>query len=239
MRVFIYCQLMLIALLSPAVNAQSEMARSDSRITDTQASESETSNLDKAAKWGLNETEWARFLELMQGPLGLHSPNLDPLSALGIEARNEADRTRYAELQVQMETARITKLLAYQNAYDQAYKRLYPDVVPIHLIGTQPSVSPVETATRPAVFVTGDCNACDALIKRMQKQNQSFDIYLIDSRGNDDRIRAWARKSGVDPEKVRNRQVTLNHDAGRWQKLGGKGEFPAVLKQQNGKWVRQ
>ena len=49
----------------------------------------------------------------MEGPLGIHSPNLDPLSALGIEARSDEERRRYAELQVQIEARRVEKLLAY------------------------------------------------------------------------------------------------------------------------------
>ena len=42
-----------------------------------------------AGDWGLQPQEWARYRELMDGPLGIYSPNLDPLSALGIEARTD------------------------------------------------------------------------------------------------------------------------------------------------------
>ena len=62
----------------------------------------------------------------MDGPLGIYSPNLDPLSALGIEARTDEERRRYAELQVQVEARRVEKLLAYQRAYDEAWQRLNP-----------------------------------------------------------------------------------------------------------------
>ena len=67
-----------------------------------------------------------RYRELMEGPLGIHSPNLDPLTALGIEARSDEERRRYAELQVQVEARRVEKLLAYQRAYDDAWQRLHP-----------------------------------------------------------------------------------------------------------------
>ncbi len=87
-----------------------------------------------AGDWGLQPQEWARYRELMDGPLGIYSPNLDPLSALGIEARTDEERRRYAELQVQVEARRIEKLLAYQRAYDQAWQRLSPGMQRVNLV---------------------------------------------------------------------------------------------------------
>ena len=60
-----------------------------------------------ASDWGLQPQEWTRYRELMDGPLGIYSPNLDPLSALGIEARTDDERRRYAKLQVQIEARRV------------------------------------------------------------------------------------------------------------------------------------
>ncbi|MGV8691898.1 TIGR03759 family integrating conjugative element protein, partial [Pseudomonas aeruginosa] len=71
----------------------------------------------QAREWGLRSEEWARYRQLMQGPLGVYSPQLDPLTALGIEARSDEERRRYAELQVQAEAQRVGKTLAYQRAY--------------------------------------------------------------------------------------------------------------------------
>ena len=238
-----FIQLMIIVamLTSGAVSADVETDSSKARTSTTQISSQEQSEQHKAAQWGLDASEWQRFNTLMQGPQGIHSPNLDPLTALGIEARNEKELTRYAELQVQMETARITKLLAYQNAYDKAYKRLYPNLLPVTLVDTakQPMASPLEVGNHLAAFVTAGCDACDAVIKKLQRDNQRFDIYLVGSKGNDDALRAWALKTGIQPDRVRSRQITLNHDAGRAQTLGIEGDFPAVLKHTSGKWVRQ
>ncbi|MFC1102698.1 hypothetical protein ACFGYK_10630 [Pasteurella multocida] len=46
----------------------------------------------KAQEWGLTAEEWQRYLELQQGERGVWSPNLDPLTTLGIEAKTEAER---------------------------------------------------------------------------------------------------------------------------------------------------
>src|SRR3546814_4495355 len=101
---------------APARNAQSQERPLVARVLDDRV----------ASDWGLQPQEWARYRELMDGPLGIYSPNLDPLSALGIEARTDEERRRYAELQVQVEARRVEKLLAYQRAYDEAWQRLNP-----------------------------------------------------------------------------------------------------------------
>lgn len=56
----------------------------------------------------------------------MYSPGIDPLTALGIEARSAEERRRYADLQVQAERRRVEKELAYQRAYDEAFARAYP-----------------------------------------------------------------------------------------------------------------
>jgi integrating conjugative element protein (TIGR03759 family) len=222
------------------LQAHADTVQSDITTTEIKARSTHELEIEKAKLWGLGTVEWERFQQLMQGPLGVYSPNLDPLSALGIEAKTEQERTRYAELQVQMETVRFTKLLAYQNAYDQAYKRLYPDMLPVNLVGseTKPLASPASSRGRLAVFVTHDCKGCVEQVKQLQSDNQPFDIYLVGTRLNDDGIRAWALKAGISTDKVHSRQITLNHDAGRWISIGGKGPFPAVLREENGQWVR-
>ncbi|WP_231674716.1 TIGR03759 family integrating conjugative element protein [Pseudomonas quasicaspiana] len=229
---------LLFAFVTPA---HAEDAHSGISLSQNTANQSDQSAQSKATQWGLQVDEWDRFKQLMRGPLGVYSPNLDPLSALGIEAKTEEERTRYAELQVQMESTRVIKLLAYQNAYDQAYKRLYPDILPVVLVKQDQTSKPVKSSSsgRLAVFVELSCPACEAQVKRLQRDAQRFDIYLLGSKGNDDALRAWALKAGIEPDRVRSRQITLNHDGGRWITIGGSGKFPAVLRQDNGRWVRQ
>src|SRR3546814_5294763 len=81
-----------------------------SRVDQTQIEQGRDERL--ARDWGLGTEEWTRYEELMDGPLGIYSPNLDPLSALGVEARSDEERRRYAELQVHAESRRVEKLLA-------------------------------------------------------------------------------------------------------------------------------
>jgi integrating conjugative element protein (TIGR03759 family) len=196
-----------------------------------------------ARAWGLSPEEWTRYQTVMQGPRGIYSPGLDPLTALGIEAESAEERVRYAEMQVKAERQRIDKELAYQRAYDQAFSRLYPDekVIQISSSASSPvTIKPVLSSTgRLAVFVQDNCTPCIAKVKDLQKQKTAFDLYFVGSQKDDERIRRWAIVAGIDPAAVRSRRITLNHDEGQWQKLDVGGELPALVREVGGKWQRQ
>lgn len=176
----------------------------------------------------------------MQGPRGMYSPGLDPLTALGIEATSDAERRRFAELQVRAESNRVQKELAYNQAYQDAWNRLYPGLQPIQGAGSAPQASPaVQGSGRLAVFVKDDCARCTQRVQQLQSAGQDFDLYMLGTQGDDARIRRWAVLAGIEPEKVQARKITLNHDGGRWLQLNLGGELPALLREVNGQWLRQ
>ncbi|WP_407315429.1 TIGR03759 family integrating conjugative element protein [Pseudomonas sp. nanlin1] len=234
---FPFFALFLATLQSPAWAQQ--VTTKQSQVSTSQIDHSHDEKL--ARDWGLRQEEWTRYRELMAGPLGIYSPNLDPLSALGTEARSDEERRHYAELQVQAEARRVDKLLAYQRAYDEAWQRLHPNLQRVNL----PDAGPSNAATasresgRTAVFVRDNCLPCDQVIHRLQATGAAFDIYMVGSRSDDARIREWARRIKIDASLVSARTITLNHDAGRWLSLGLPGELPAVVRQVNGQWQRQ
>lgn len=229
------------ALLFVSFGAVAQSPVSSTRVVPNQVQPSTDAALDErmARDWGLRGEEWARYRQLMQGPLGVHSPQLDPLTALGIEARSDEERRRYAELQVRHEARRVEKLLAYQRAYDAAWQRLAPGTLRINL--SSPEMSSVSNtgSGRLAVFVKADCAPCVRRVQQLQAAGTSFDLYMVDSGNNDARIRQWAKQAGIDPARVRTRTITLNHDAGHWKSLGLSSELPAVVREVNGQWQRQ
>jgi integrating conjugative element protein (TIGR03759 family) len=214
---------------------------SNSRAAQSQTRGSTDAALDErqARDWGLRPEEWTRYRQLMQGPLGVYSPGLDPLTALGIEARNDQERTHFAELQARAEARRAEQTLEYQRAYDAAWQRLFP--------GEQPMSQPAEHASRAgnrgsgrlAVFVKADCAACEQRVRQLQATGTAFDVYLVGSRLDDARIRQWAAHVGIEPARVRAHTITLNHDSGRWLSIGMQGDLPAVVREVDGQWVRQ
>jgi len=231
----------LLFLLTSSLAQGAPPLSSDNRPSRERPLSIERATEQQARDWGLNVEEWTRYHDLMLGPLGVYSPHIDPLTALGIEARTDQERQRYAELQVAAEAQRVEKLLAYQRAYDHAWQRLHADMPRVILPDAGPAFSPVLPAAsgRLAVFVQGDCPACDQVALRLQAAGQAFDIYVVDSGADDARIRAWAQRIGIEPAKVRSGQVTLNHDAGRWVSLGLPGDLPAVVRLVGGQWQRQ
>lgn len=235
----------LVALVASSGIAQNNRTV-ESRVerSSTQSSVNSESDERLARDWGLNAEEWARYRQIMQGPLGIYSPNLDPLTALGIEAQSADERHRFAELQVQAEGRRVEKLLAYQRAYDEAWKRLYTTLLPLN---SSASTAPRNVITkafagesqRLAVFIKDNCTACDQQVKQLQANGRAFDLYVVGSGNDDARIREWAARVGIDPAKVHSRTITLNHDAGRWLAIGGQGELHAVVREVNGRWQRE
>ncbi|KJZ54616.1 TIGR03759 family integrating conjugative element protein [Pseudomonas marginalis] len=226
----------LVSLLSTGASLGNPVT-TPSRIQDTQPTLLGRSHSEQAASWGLTEQEWTRFEKIQAGPRGFWSPNLDPLTALGVEAGTDQERQRYAELQVALEAKRAERELAYQNAYTAAWAKLFPGLLPIQgMASSSPTSSSV--APRPALFVEDHCPACTAEAQRLQNSDTAFDIYLVGSQGEDERVRSWARQADIDPAKVQRQQITLNHDRGRWFSLGAPGPLPATFQQVNGQWQR-
>lgn len=221
------------ATQSPAANEPQPIIQSNTQqgisLTETLTRERTAAGM---AEWGVTENEWQRYEQLMQGRRGQQSPHLDPLMMLGIEAQSVEERQRFAELSVQMEYRRVEAELAFQREYDAAWKRLYPNLLPIQGMGSSAG------SGRLAVFVRSDCGArCDSAITGLLSRNVAFDVYLIDSGGSDAAVRQWAASHRIPVEKVKAGNITLNHDGGRWLTMGN-GAMPAVLKQgEGGVWI--
>lgn len=231
----------LTVFLAPAFALAQNTPSTESQVLQSQERTASNTELDErlARDWGLQAEEWARYRQLLQGPLGVYSPNLDPLTALGIEARTDEERRRYAELQVQAEARRVEKTLAYQRAYDEAWQRLYPSLQPVTLTGAGSAITGTNSPVRLAVFVKEECPACEQRVRQLQAEGAAFDLYMVGSRHEDARIRQWAARVGIDSTKVRERAITLNHDGGLWLSIGVRGDLPAIVREVNGQWQRQ
>ncbi|MFJ5498740.1 TIGR03759 family integrating conjugative element protein [Pectobacterium sp. CHL-2024] len=203
-------------------------------VSNQETAQSTSQDLQKqASEWGLKVEDYQRYQQLMDGPRGMQSPGLDPLTALGIEARTDAERKKYAEQWVRQEFARTEKELKFQREVDSAWQRL--GVLPVNM-GNAAGIAH-DTGRRLALFVKAkDCAQCDARLAAVLADNRPVDIYLVDSQGNDSFLRDWARAHHIPVDKVRARQITLNHDGGRWMKFGN-GLMPVVLQQGENGWT--
>ena len=206
--------------------------RSDSQVSTPQTTESSaTQQLDPmtshTALWGLDDTDWQRYQTLMQGIRGSVSPaTLSPIEVLGIHARSTEERRRYAEKWALMMREDAERILAFQWAYDDAQRRLFPSglLIDASLVNSRKSDQGLseELAWQPAdrvlFFTDTQCPACDAVLERLLSQLKhisGIDLYLIDvTAGEESQIREWAATKQIDPQWVNNHKVTLNIDAG-------------------------
>ena len=190
---------------------------------------------DKWSEWGLTREDWQRYELLKKGARGIWSPNLDPLTTLGIEARTEAERDKYAALLAKKEFQRVEKEFAFQIAYSRAFERLYPNVLPFN---TDDNSTTAAAVGRIIYFTRTDCEKCVDNLSRLWSRvgNLPVDIYIVDSMQDDNKIQQWAVKNRIDINKVKNRQITLNHDNGYWLHYAN-GKMPAAFSiQGNGEW---
>jgi len=185
------------------------------------------------SSWGLSDKEWQQYQQVLKGPRALQSPGIDPLMALGLEAKSASERRHFAEMWVKEEYDRVEKELAFQREVDAAWKRLYPGALPVNM-GNASGIAH-DTQGRLTLFVKRNCVQCDARLSAVLADKRPVDIYLVDSSGSDDIIRQWALAHHIPVDKVRSRQITLNHDNGNWLKYG-QGRMPVVLQQGGAGW---
>lgn len=188
----------------------------------------------RAEHWGLEASEWLRYQSLKQGIRGsVSAAILSPIEVLGIHARNDDERRRYAERWAVMMRDDAERILAFQRAYDEAQRRLYPGGVLIDthaaslsLAKPRPQQKLVwQPEDRVLFFTDTQCPACDAVLERLISKLTQFsgiDVFLIDvAAGEESRIRAWAASKHINPQWVSQHKITLNVDAGALGQVSG------------------
>jgi integrating conjugative element protein (TIGR03759 family) len=234
--------MLLAACAPPALAAESSDAQSSPTKVNQSAlawSDLTANERARAAVWGLSATEWHRYQSLMEGVRGSISPaTISPIEVLGIHARDDDERRRYAEQWAVMMREDAERILAFQRAYDQAGRVLYPSESLIEVarlsIPTQNDQTLVLT-DRVLLFARPECAACDAILARLLARLgrvAGVDIYLSGiAAGDEGAIRDWATSRGIQPEWVRKRRVTLNFERGALKQLApGKIELPVLMR---------
>jgi integrating conjugative element protein (TIGR03759 family) len=230
--------LLRVALLCVAGAVGAQTTETETALTKTVLTEEA-----QAKRWHLSIQEWDEYKTLMQGPRGIWSPNLDPVTVLGIHAETDADRKRYAELLVTIEFERVEKELLFQRAYDEAAHRLFPNVPPVATVAADQTATPVPGNERIAFVGSIDPNRCPTcrkelalLMKTRTREKATLDLFLADA-SNDDAIRAWAHEQGVNPEDVSSGRITLNHAPGPLTASDTTRPIkPRVMRRSNGQW---
>ncbi|MFP4731341.1 TIGR03759 family integrating conjugative element protein [Pasteurella multocida] len=239
-KIFTLLITMISATSVGAENAENKTSLTEDaqHITSQYLNSAEKKSKQVAGEWGLSEEEWSRYQKIIkEGSRGVWSPNLDPLTTLGIEASSDTERMKYARLLARKEFERVEKELRFQLAYDAAFKELYPNIMPIRTESTTVSSDLNGMSGRLLFFTRIDnCLKCEITLNKLLSTNREVDIYIINSEGDNSKIQDWAVKHRIDVNKVRSRQITLNHDNGLWLNYAN-GKMPAVFQiQGDGQW---
>ena len=97
--------------------------------------------------WGLSTEEMQRVKVLMQGPRGAFSvPNISPIEVLGIHARSDAERRKYAESFARAFHQDVERSIVWNKAFEEANARLFPNEPMVDFRGLPKVAAPVGAA---------------------------------------------------------------------------------------------
>lgn len=119
-----------IAAEPSAVKPQQTVANSVAQTSSIVDARMSVQSLNEAAQmWGLTVEEMARAEMLLRmGPRKAYSsPQLSPLEALGIHARNPAERRRYAEMTARAFVQDVERVLAWNREVSAMQQKLAGD----------------------------------------------------------------------------------------------------------------
>lgn len=222
-------QILTAALLVGAFSSVGAVEPSDSVSTQSNTTETRQTQTElKHLQWGLTENEYARYESLMKGIRGSVSPDtISPIEVLGIHARSDAERDRYARMWADAMEKDAERVLAFQKAYDNAWADKGGSIIDIAAIQNQRQAqnaqpltnSQTQQNTNTLTFITSlsDCPSCDEKIQQLMTsmlvdKSMQLNVYFSDSKGKENSlIRQWAVKNGVDASMLQSKRITLNH----------------------------
>ena len=234
-----YCIMLAGLLFSAPLWAQSGIIQTGITHTTMSSIDIENSNADQ---WGLDDTQWESYKELMNGEAGLYYRHLEPAFVLGIYAETDQQRVDYAKKLYAREKQRLDKLLSFNRVY-LAHSTSVDGNTPMldkNLVNerkTQLSIAPTPLSTgvslsatnnRYVVFVERNCTRCDTAVKRLVDARRRFEIYYSGATATDE-IRRWASSLKIPKERVTNGDISLNFDSGYSKALGIK-QYPTIYK---------
>lgn len=175
----------------------------------------------EAQVWGLTEEDEKRYVFLMKNRSAVYYQglNLTPIDILGINARNEAERERFAALSAHAEAQKVSKNIAWNNAFYKAYNHLFANVpvvgdfdpTPYSPAAYKPIVlSPGDTLF---LFVKPDDAVKTILLSLIDAVNTTphTRLNLMILKADDVAIQQWANEHQLSKTLVSTGQITLNH----------------------------
>jgi integrating conjugative element protein (TIGR03759 family) len=215
---------------------------SDQELNKLQLNEQQ---LHEAKVWNLTFEEEKRYVLLMQNRSKIYYEGLrqTPLDILGLNARNEAERNHFAELAAAQEAQKVSKNIAWNNAFYKAYNKLFANVPVVGDFDPSP-YSPY--AHKPVQLNQGDTlylfiKPDDAIKTILMILTEAIEntpdthLHLMLLERDDLSIQLWANKNQIPQHLVRGGQITMNHGEQNYRALKVKNNTtPLLLLSKNG-----
>ncbi len=230
-----------LLFLTQAVFAEPGATNSQPSSTSTTKTQLLASERAVAETWGLDVEEWQRYRHLQQGIRGSISPStLSPIEVLGIHARDAAERRHYAELWARAMHDDAERVLAFQHAYDAAFKRLYSNQPMIDLAKlANQEVPPARfgAADRLILITSLNCPSCDTVFEKLRThidKVEGIDVFVVGEGAELAAIRDWVRTNNINASWLRSRRLTVNKGTEGIELAGGVPTPPAIYRLTNG-----
>lgn len=174
--------------------------------------------IKKAKMWGLTESEYKKYLrEMKDTPSEKWWKNLDPPQVLGQNANTQKERMKYAYIDVKLDQERATREIAFQHAYEKAFKNLYPRAKLIDIDTSKSNSSnAVKSGDQLFLFTSihdpeGSLIAEKLITLMKHTYNSSLNIFFV-GKATFGQIESWGRNNNIPNRMQNSNEVSLNHN---------------------------
>lgn len=168
--------------------------------------------------WNINQQEYERYLYIKNNlPRGYYTPKAHPLYYLGLEARTDAEKEKYARAIAQMEYENAEKVQAFSKLIQKFQFEMYASegVMDISSVANyqEQSVKTAKLELVSSLFVDSSCvEACSQALKeeltRIYKGSSKQLHIVFPKNTKADSINRWARVVGL-PHELNKRDVII------------------------------
>jgi integrating conjugative element protein (TIGR03759 family) len=209
----------------------------------------DTRQLHEAKVWGLSEIEEKRYVQLMQNKSSLYYKDkiLSPTEILGLNARTQQERDKFAQIAAEQNEQQIAQLLAWRTSYVKAYKERTRALITIKSFNTA-KYSPYHY--KAIDLISGDdiflylnledpVKAQLSVLYRLIEETPNTILHLVflDQLSDSKNINSWAKAHNVPHALVNAKRITLQEASFKTRNnISQSGEkIPMIIHQSKGK----
>jgi integrating conjugative element protein (TIGR03759 family) len=178
--------------------------------------------------WQLTTEEWTRYETLKNNsPWAVWDNNSSPLAILAHYSESIEEKRRYARIEAELDTWRQYRVVEFQALYDKERSIVHERYVE-WIQKRLPTLATIKPYEKLRLFIqAGDCDVhCRSLMTRVLKTQAKVDIFVVGAK-SDEQIFSWAERAGIPVERVKTKEITLNHDNDVFSLVTGSLGIPA------------